>query len=162
STTDGRVFPELCPSREQGAGIAMHRAAGNNSNSFPEAIMGPRIMPGWLSLLTLLTAAAMSCAADPLVGVLKGHEGNVGCLAFAPDGRHLAVGSGYSDQEKSSGEIKLWELATLRVRCVLRGHTHRVVGLAFAPDGKTLASAARDDTVRLWDLGQATGRVIYK
>jgi hypothetical protein len=65
-------------------------------------------------------------------------------LAFAPDGRTLAV--------SQAGPIRLWEVATGRERYRLEGHHGAVNGVAFSPDGRTLASAGEDTTVLIWDM----------
>jgi WD40 repeat protein len=72
----------------------------------------------------------------------------VHCLAFSPDGKTLAAGSGVPSQ---TGEIKLWDLASPRQPRTLSGHTNAIVSLAFAPDSLTLGTASYD-SVKLWDL----------
>jgi WD40 repeat protein len=84
-------------------------------------------------------------------------EGNLGSLAFSPDGRLLANAG-------DDGTVTVWEIATARKRCQFIGHQRvlrqpfsgaisdgAILGLAFSPDGRLLASAGRDAQILIWD-----------
>jgi WD40 repeat protein len=73
---------------------------------------------------------------------LEGYEGDVGCLAFSPDGRWLVSGS--QDQT-----VRVWDAATGAPVAVLRGHEGPVTCVAFAPEGNRIVSGATDRTVRI-------------
>ncbi len=72
-------------------------------------------------------------------------------VVFSPDSRLLATAG-------DDGSVRLWDVATRRLRGRLTGHSGKVTDVAFSRDGETLASAGRDGTVRLWD--RATGRQV--
>lgn len=67
-------------------------------------------------------------------------------LAFAPDGRRLAMGS------LETSKIDLLDVASGAVEGSFEGHSWAIRGLAFSADGKMLASASGDRTVRTWDV----------
>ena len=90
-----------------------------------------------------MSPAAASCA-----GLRRGGEVNLTAVAFSPDGKTLAAGTG-------SGSVQLWEVLTGAERRRFTGHHGWVGSVAFAPDGRVLASGGHDTTVLLWDV---TGR----
>jgi WD40 repeat protein len=64
-------------------------------------------------------------------------------VAFAPDGRYLAITAGKS--------VEVWDPRTLKRRRLLRGHEGTIHGVAFTRDGRLLTGSA-DGTVRLWSI----------
>jgi RNA polymerase sigma factor (sigma-70 family) len=70
----------------------------------------------------------------------------VSCLAFAPDGKSLALGSGTA----TATGPEIWLLAD-KSRRALGGEKGQVFNLAYSPDGKLLAT---DEalTIGLWDV----------
>ena len=75
----------------------------------------------------------------------------VTALAFSPDGKILASGEGYA-----ASPVNLWDVATGKKLGMAEGHSGWVSALVFGPDGKTLASTGGDETIRLWDISDAT------
>jgi WD40 repeat protein len=76
--------------------------------------------------------------------------GGVPAVAFAPDGRTLAIAQ-YDNVAKVLAAAAGKEVRALR-------HPREVRNIAFSPDGKRLATACWDGVVRVWNLadGKAT------
>jgi WD40 repeat protein len=74
------------------------------------------------------------------------------CAPVDGDLTDVAYGGGLVAVATLSGDVFVFDAATLERRAVLRGHTARVASIEFGPAGTWLASASWDATVRLWDL----------
>src|SRR5207248_3233592 len=108
----------------------------------PSVRRGQRV-PVWLGVacLGLLPLSPLLAQQPKPKATLTGHTDSVFCVAFSPDGKALASGSG-------DNTIRLWDVAGGKEKATLKGHTAAVTSVAYSPDGKTLASGSRDQTIK--------------
>jgi WD40 repeat protein len=90
---------------------------------------------------------------------LRGYRGWVNAVAFAPDGKTLALAGA------DSQVIYQWDLASGNELQPARGHHGQIHTLAFSPDGKLLATGAgdwhdNDQGIYLWDV--ASGKEAHR
>ena len=87
-------------------------------------------------------------------GLLASYPGpgeNLAGVAFSPDGRLLAVGSGLHGH-RENGVVRIWDTQSNQELHTLRGHVEMTGSLAFSPDCRRLASTSLDQTIKIWDM----------
>jgi WD40 repeat protein/serine/threonine protein kinase len=95
---------------------------------------------------------------------LQGHANAVLSVAFSPDRKYIASGSGgyNAKNRKNWGEVKVWDAHTGQELLTFKGHTDTVWGVAFSPDGARIASGSLDKMVKIWDAHTGRGQLILK
>ncbi|XP_010180643.1 PREDICTED: LOW QUALITY PROTEIN: cell division cycle protein 20 homolog [Mesitornis unicolor] len=66
-------------------------------------------------------------------------------ILWSTNYKELISGHGFAQNQ-----LIIWKYPTMTKVTELRGHTARVLDLSVSPDGATVASAAADETLRLW------------
>ncbi len=97
------------------------------------------------------------------VGLPLAHKNAVYRLAFSPDGRTIAAGTGLATGAlEGRSEVQLWDRATGRPVGPELPQEQGVSALAFAPDGRTVMSGDIHGTTRLWEVpdGRPAGRPV--
>jgi len=77
--------------------------------------------------------------------VISGHTGWVRCVAFEPANQWFCTGA-------ADRTIKIWDLATCKLKLSLTGHISTVRGLVVSNRHPYLFSTGEDKTVKCWDL----------
>ncbi|EAQ79118.1 c-type cytochrome domain-containing protein [Blastopirellula marina] len=75
--------------------------------------------------------------------------GKVNQIAYSADGTLVAGAGG---QVGVSGEVRIWDAATGRLKQSIRGHHDAIYSVAFSPDAQVLATGSYDKDVIVWDL----------
>ena len=113
-----------------------------------------RFVGFWRALLPALVLVGMA----PVVPAGEPAPQAVRAVAFSPDGRRLAAGTG---ERRDAGMVTVWEVAGRRPVFTQKEATG-VPALAFSPDGTTLAVGLYDHTAKLLDAGTGEVRKVLR
>ena len=100
------------------------------------------------ALIVLALASVLSAQEPEVRVVLEGHKYPVFCIAFSPDGKTLASGSG-------DNTLRLWNTATGREIATCAGRPDAPTSIVFSPDGRTLATGNFAHAIKLWSVAAA-------
>ena len=79
-----------------------------------------------------------------------GHHAAVTALAWSPDEKRIASGSG-------DRTVQVWNSATGGNVLTYRGHSDALYAVGWSPDGKRIASGSADQTVQVWGAAESNG-----
>jgi len=92
-----------------------------------------------------------------------GLKGSVNSVAFSPDGKLIAVGSGcYHRDEHREGHLSVWDVSTGRLLYDRADSGMNLLSVAFSPDGRLIAtglgaySSQDPGRLKLWDAKSGT------
>ncbi len=88
------------------------------------------------------------------LATFRDHKHRIHAVAFSPDGKTLACGSG-------DYTVSLWNVKTGQRSLLLEGHKGQVLAVAFLRKD-LLATASSDFTVRLWDPATGQQRTVFR
>ena len=89
-----------------------------------------------------------------MVWMMRSQELDMSQVRFSPDGRFIAIGG--TAYGIGGHSIQIWNVDSREIVATLEGHTQIVRSIDFSPDGRHLVSSSLDNTIRLWDLNDAT------
>jgi len=87
-------------------------------------------------------------ATDTVQQQLPGHDGEVACVAWSPDGRWLASGSGGC----GGGELFVWEVQSRECLQALVGQPALVSAVTWDQSGNQLISGGSDGRLCWWEV----------
>ena len=102
----------------------------------------------WASLALIALCCPLGRAQEPRANLFKRPDaGHISVLAFAPDGKALAVGA-------KDGSIRLLHVPQGNENFVLEHEIGSVTALAFSKDGVRLVAGHADGQIALWNVPQ--------
>jgi|GEM_PF-1197150 len=101
-----------------------------------------------------LTPTTTPLLLGKLLYTYRGHSNAVNAVAWSPDGKLIASGSG-------DNTVQVWDATTGANVFTYRGHSSRVLAATWSPDSKRIASGDShpNGTVQVWDA--TTGANVF-
>ena len=104
-------------------------------------------------------------AVTPILGSLlntyHGHSDVVNAVAWSPDGKRIASGSG-KITHSIDNTVQVWNAADGSHVFTYKGHSSIVQAVAWSPDGHRIASGSDDKTVQVWNATDGSNVFTYK
>ncbi|MGD9679216.1 MAG: caspase family protein [Vulcanibacillus sp.] len=98
------------------------------------------------------TAKLYDAETGKLLQIFKGHNGFVASVAFNPDAKYFATGSGQYD-----GKVRLWNINSGKEVNASEGFEFGVSSIDFSPDGKLyVTSEGGNHEVKIWDTNTSS------
>lgn len=113
----------------------LDKAMKTNKNIKPETIIPLTYKPEAMFRIRPITRASST---------LEGHSEAILSVAFSPDGKCLATGSGDTT-------VRIWDLLTETPLETCVGHKHWVLFVSFSPDCTKIASGGMDNSIFIWN-----------
>src|SRR5258705_6434849 len=85
----------------------------------------------------------------PFPPLFRSHTYNVYSVAWSPDGKAIASGSG-------DNTVQVWDAATGTIQRTYTGHSDTVYSVASCPDCSDIASASSDNTLQVRNAATGT------
>lgn len=113
----------------------LDKAMKTNKNIKAETIIPLTYKPEAMFRIRPITRASST---------LEGHSEAILSVAFSPDGKCLATGSGDTT-------VRIWDLLTETPLETCVGHKHWVLFVSFSPDCTKIASGGMDHSIFVWN-----------
>ncbi len=110
----------------------------------------------WLAVGTYGGAVGLCCVSDKkVVKTLELGQEVIQAVAFSPNGKFLAIGSGVWDEGErrfATGKLRVWNAEAEEFANIWEDFQAPVSSAVFSPDGLLLASGNWDGLVKVWHM----------
>ncbi len=150
-----------------GAGGLVVVAAGSTlawyGLSHKQAIVQPTPTPRGTAGPTSTSTARPSPTTPPpprgtVIVTYRGHHDFLNTVAWSPDGKRIASGSGNNNGDYTA---QVWDAVSGATAVTYSRHSANVYSVAWSPDGKHLVSGSQDFTAQVWDASNGNYVLTY-